>query len=106
MLDLCIFGITKRFLDRAKRLEKVHIQTAHIVSILESFIAAAVPHNNVACSPNAGMSLLMNEDRIVKCNATLYMTRCLLGLTFQQGLLELLPDKEEDEEPSLWEEMV
>jgi hypothetical protein len=39
MLDLCVFGIAKKFIRRANKLEKVNLQTSHIVDILGSFMA-------------------------------------------------------------------
>jgi hypothetical protein len=70
MLDLCMFGVMKRFINCANHPDKVNIQTIHIVSIPESFLSAAVPHNIVAGFGNAGVSLLMDEDRITRCNVT------------------------------------
>jgi hypothetical protein len=43
----------------------------HIVKIPENFATAAVPYNIVAGVRNAGVRLLKDEDRIIKCNVTL-----------------------------------
>jgi hypothetical protein len=62
-------------------------------------MSPAVPHNIAADLPNDSLSLLVNEDGIIRCNMTPYTARGLLGLPFEQGLLELLPEEEGDGKP-------
>jgi hypothetical protein len=59
MLDLCLFCATKKLIARMNKLERVNVQTDHIVRVLEGFMAAAVPHNIVASFRNAGVSLVL-----------------------------------------------
>jgi hypothetical protein len=42
-LDLCLFGITKRAIARANKLDAVNVQTRHNAFVICSFLAAAVP---------------------------------------------------------------
>jgi hypothetical protein len=95
MLDLCIFGLTKRAIMRANRLEKVNIQTDHIVRVLESFMSAAVPHNIIKSFANGGISLILDGDRVIRCQITPHTTRCLLGSPFD---LELPPGTSDDQD--------
>jgi hypothetical protein len=75
MLDLCLFGITKKFLGRANKLEKVNLQTLPIVNLLESFMAAAIPRNVTAAFRNVGLSLVMDPNRVIWCAVTPETTR-------------------------------
>jgi hypothetical protein len=106
-LDLCIFGVTKRFLCRANKLEKVNLQTGHIVNILESFMTAAIPRNIIAAFRNAGISLLMDADRTMRSHITPETTRCVLGSALEQDLNALVSEgeMEEEEEPNIDEYM-
>jgi hypothetical protein len=102
MLDLCIFGVTKKLIFRANKLEKVNLQSDHIVRILDGFMAAAVPHNVVQSFRNGGISLLLDDDRVVRCQVTPDTARCLLGQPFADPLtgLTLVADEEEDGDPN------
>jgi hypothetical protein len=74
--------------------------------MFESSMTTALPKNIVAGLRSAGVSLIRNEDRTIRCNVTAHTARSLLGLPFQQGLLDLLGDEEEDEEPDIDEHML
>jgi hypothetical protein len=109
MLDLCIFGITKKFIRRANKLEKANLQTRHIINILESFMAAAVPRNITGAFRRAGVSLVMDLDRTMRCAITPETTRCVLGSPLVHRLMELVHEEEESEaegeDPNLEEYM-
>jgi hypothetical protein len=95
MLDLCIFGLTKRAIMRTNRLERVNLQTDHIVRVLGSFMSAAVPQNIVKSFANAGISLIFDDDRVIRCQITPRTTRCLLGSPLD---VELPPGTSDDED--------
>jgi hypothetical protein len=63
MLDLCIFAVTKMLIVRVTKLEKVNLQTGHIVRIFDGYMAVAAPHNIVESFKNAGYrrSLMTTE---------------------------------------------
>jgi hypothetical protein len=106
MLDLCIFGIAKKFIKRANKFDKVNLQTAHIVSILESLMSAAVPRNVTSAFRNAGVSLIMDADRTIRCAIMPETARCILGSPFEHGLMQLAQEEEtgrEEGEPNIEE---
>jgi hypothetical protein len=113
MLDLCIFGVTKRLIFKANKLEKVNLQSDHIIRILDGFMAAAVPRNVVASFRNAGISVMLDDDRVLRCKITPETARCLLGTPFADPLAGLeLTDEEEEGDPNvavfavrMWERM-
>jgi hypothetical protein len=74
MLDLCIFGVTKKLIKRANKLEKVSLQTLQIANILENYQAVT------AAFRNAGISLVMDTDRTMRCSATPETSRRVMGL--------------------------
>jgi hypothetical protein len=79
MLDLSIFGVTKRMIARVNKLEKVNVQTTHIHQILQGFYSAATPANIVASFRNAGVSLAIKaETRETICAITPQTARCLI----------------------------
>jgi hypothetical protein len=79
MLDLSIFGVTKRHIARVNKLERVNIQTNHIHEILQGFYASATPANIVASFRNGGVSLFMDvETRAILCKITPDTARCLI----------------------------
>jgi hypothetical protein len=70
-------------------------QTDHIVRVLDGFMAAVVPHNIVANFRNAGVSLLLDDDRVICCTVTPETTRCLFGAPFSARLS--IPEEEEED---------
>jgi hypothetical protein len=52
MLDLSIIATTKRHISRANKLEKVNLESEHIVKVLNGLMAAAVPQHIVMCFRN------------------------------------------------------
>jgi hypothetical protein len=95
MLDLCLFGVTKKLIVRINKLEWVNVQTDHIVRVLDGFLAATVPHNIVASFRNAEASLLLDDDRVIRPMVTPETTHCLLGAPFS-ARLPIPEEKEED----------
>jgi hypothetical protein len=93
-LDLCLFGATKKLIARINKLEKVNVQVNYIVRVVDGLMAAAVPHNIVPSFRNTGVSLLLNDDHVIRCMVTQETTRCILGAPF----LACLPIPEEEEE--------
>jgi hypothetical protein len=96
MLDLWIFGVTKKFLSRVNRLEKANIQTIYIILILDRFMAAAVPYDVVAGFRNAGVSLIMEDDSIIRSNVASHAARCLLESVIWEDLLGLAEQEEKE----------
>jgi hypothetical protein len=84
------------------KLEKANLQTFHLVTILESFMSAAVPRNVAAAFKNGGISLRMNPERTVRCSITPETSQCVIGLPFRDALIE--PAQEEGAEEEAEEE--
>jgi hypothetical protein len=82
MLDLCVFAVRKRLIFRANKLEKVNLRSDHIVRILDEFMAAAVPHNIVANFKNAGISLILDDERVLRSHVSQETARSLFGSAF------------------------
>jgi hypothetical protein len=59
-LDVSTFGVAKAYISRVNKLEKVNIQTDHIVRILKGFHLAASPPNIIATFRNAGISITLD----------------------------------------------
>jgi hypothetical protein len=77
MLDLSVFGITKRLIQRINKLEAVNVQTDHIIRVVNGFMSAAVPKNIVASFRNAGISVKRDESNQIWCHVTPETARCL-----------------------------
>jgi hypothetical protein len=56
----------------------------------------AVPHHRVQSFRNAGFSLILDDDRVIRCDITPNTARCIIGTPFADSLRNL-PEKEEDE---------
>jgi hypothetical protein len=96
MLDLCVFGVTKRLIARTNKLEKCNVQTAHIVSILNGFNAAACPYTIGASFKNAGISLIMDDARTLRCQIRPHTARCLITSSALDARLPEVAEEEED----------
>jgi hypothetical protein len=90
-LNLCIFGITKKLIGRLNKLEKMNVQTAHIVQLVNTFIAAATPSNIIQTFHSASISLVADtiddpKDNQRKpypiCAVIPEMCRCVLSTPF------------------------
>jgi hypothetical protein len=57
MLDLSIFGLTKRQISGLNKMTKKEVQTDHIVSVVDSFFGACTPNNVVQSFRLVGISL-------------------------------------------------
>jgi hypothetical protein len=64
-LDFSLFGLTKRFLARANKLDAVNIQTKHISSVVWAFLAAAVPLNVAKSFTLSGICLVADGDALL-----------------------------------------
>jgi hypothetical protein len=102
MLDLCIFGVTKRVIARLNNRDCRYIQAEHLRKILDSFAQACAPGNVTASFRLGGVSLFLDADRILRCVVTPKTARRVLdiwndhALAFCQGYAE--EDEEEDDE--------
>lgn len=70
MLDLSLFGVTKRAISRLNKCRKRYVQMEHIADIVEGFLKSASPRNIVASFQMGGISLTLNEDLKVFVNVT------------------------------------
>lgn len=77
-LDLSTFGVTKRHIARANRMEAVNLQSRHIAEVVSSFMAAAAPMNVVATFASAGITLFLSPDGKVLCRVCPERARCLI----------------------------
>lgn len=68
-LDVSVFGITKRLIANINRVEKVNIQTEHMIRLVNGFLAAAVPTNIIKSFKNAGISIA-RTGRDIRCKVT------------------------------------
>jgi hypothetical protein len=71
VLDLVVFGITKRDIVRANHMESLSIQTKHVHQVMRSFTAVAVPVNIVKIFRAAGIGEISDESELL----------CKIGLT-------------------------
>jgi hypothetical protein len=66
-------------------LEKVNLQTSHIVTILDSFMPAAVPQNVTAPFCNGGIRLAIEGDRTMRCSMATHIPDAELSQLFDQS---------------------
>jgi hypothetical protein len=62
MLDLSLFGITKRAISKLDKYRKRYIQMEHISDVVEAFLKSASPRNVVKTFEMAGVSLIRDEN--------------------------------------------
>jgi hypothetical protein len=62
MLDLSLFGVTKRAISRLNKKRKSYVQMEHIADILEGFLKSSSPGNIVASFRMGGISLTLDDD--------------------------------------------
>jgi hypothetical protein len=96
VLDLSVFGVTKRIITRINCLEAVNVQSKHISDVVNAFFAAAIPINIVKSFRRAGISLIVDPDEHVICQITPETARCLIE---PEALCQFpaVPDEEDDE---------
>jgi hypothetical protein len=63
-LDGAMFGITKRMLVRANRMNRLNIQTQYVAQVVCVFLSTATPTNITKNFRNSGINLLIDEDRL------------------------------------------
>jgi hypothetical protein len=77
VLDLSLFGVTKRAIARINRMEAANVRSRHIPQVVCGFMSAGVPINIVASCRNAGIGLVVDEG-VLRCRARPDRARCLL----------------------------
>jgi hypothetical protein len=107
-LDVSTFGIAKGYISRVNKLEKVNIQTDHIVRILKGFYLAASPPNIVATFRNAGISVTLDSspDDEPRCvvKVTPETARCVLESVEPEMIIPDESDSDETVEDELFED--
>jgi hypothetical protein len=95
VLDLSVFGVTKRIITRINCLEAVNVQSKHISDVVNAFFTACTPINIVKSFRRAGISLLVDQDERILCQITPETARCLIE---PEALCQLLavPDEEDE----------
>jgi hypothetical protein len=74
----------------------IRVYFDHIIRVLDGFTAAAILHNIIDGSRNAGILLRLDSDRVICCGLTQERARCLVRTRFSGALL--IPAAEKDEE--------
>jgi hypothetical protein len=93
MLDLCLFAVTKRKIEYLNQAIKKTSPIHHIVTVTNGFISAATPENIVASFRNGGVSLVLDDGGLIRCQITPTTARCLL-----QSPIPELPEATDDDE--------
>jgi hypothetical protein len=101
MLDLCLFGITKRLISRLNKAEKINIQSDHIIKIMNSFLSAAVPKTITASFRNAGLELIMDPDRVIRMRVAPEKARCIIDKAVSDLLNPTIQTEYEEEEEDI-----
>jgi hypothetical protein len=69
--------------------------------MLDGYMAAAVPYIIVESFKYAGISLIFDDDRIIRCQITSETARCHIEAPFPDPMAEIqLKDDEEDNDDS------
>jgi hypothetical protein len=102
MIDFCILAVPRRPIFRVNKLEKVDLQSDHIMRTLDGFLAAAVLHSSVERLKNAGILLVMDEDCVLRCPVKPETTQCLRGAPSADHFEGLaLVEEDEDDGPNI-----
>jgi hypothetical protein len=64
-LDVSLFGITKRLLSRANRMEALNVQSGHIAGIVCSFMSATTPLNVIQTFRRAGITVVVDSGSLL-----------------------------------------
>jgi hypothetical protein len=97
VLDLSVFGVTKRIITRINCLEAVNVQSKHISDVVNAFLAISMPINIVKSFRRTGISLLVDQDEHILCQITPETARCLME---PEALCQLSDVPDEDDEES------
>jgi hypothetical protein len=96
MLDLCVFGVTKKLIPRVNKLDnKFNVPPGRMISILTGFHRAVYPSMTTMYFQNAGISL-MDADRVICCKITLGTVRCVINRAGLEILTSVLEPSEEE----------
>jgi hypothetical protein len=98
MLDLCIFGVTKRIIRRMNRVLDVNQQTDHLVKIIESFLRACIPRNIVSSFKKAGISQVLYGDDVLLCHVTPETATSLITGITEPNEFDLEQDDDDEDE--------
>jgi hypothetical protein len=63
MLDLSLFGVTKRAISRLNKCRKRYVQMEHIADIVEGFLKSSSLGNVVASFKMGGISLVLDDNK-------------------------------------------
>jgi hypothetical protein len=102
MLDLSIFGITKRYISDFNKLDSLSIQSMHIAKIYSAFIAAALPHNIVESFRNGGIIVTRSSNSRFEILADIdtNVARCLLEQIEVEEVAQIEENEDIDDENS------
>jgi hypothetical protein len=99
MLDLSIFGATKKLIARMNDNDFHDVQNDHIVKVLDSFASACAPNKIVQSFKLGGLSLLMEEGtRTIRCLVTPETARRVLYVFRDERLRFNMEDFDDDED--------
>jgi hypothetical protein len=100
MLDLSIFGATKRIISRLNRKEFRYIQTDHLRKILDSLAEACTPSKIVGSFRLGGISLFLDADRVMRCLITPKTARRVMHIFGEPTAIyfDVMQEEEEEEE--------
>jgi hypothetical protein len=99
MLDLRVFGGTKRLIARVNKLDtKSNVQPGHMISSITGFHEAAYPSTIAPYFQNAGISL-MDADRVIRCQITPGTVRCVINRAGLE-MLTSMPEPSEEKDSS------
>jgi hypothetical protein len=76
VLNLSLFGVTRRLIVRVNRLDIANIQNFHMAQVACSLMSAANPSNVVQSFKNSGISLITADEQLL-CMVTPETARCL-----------------------------
>jgi hypothetical protein len=100
MLDLCIFGVTKRFLNRLNNQQTKYIQAHHIVKVLDSFHSACCSGNISSSFSMGGISVFLDDEGTTRCRISPQRARRVLNVFIDPELrreaIEQLSDEEDE----------
>jgi hypothetical protein len=97
VLDLSLFGVTKKFLNRLNSGESKYIQANHIIRVLDCFHSAACPGNITGSFRLGGISVML-DDKIPRCIITPQTARRVLHVFVEPELRKEFVDPIEEEE--------
>jgi hypothetical protein len=83
-LDLSLFGITKRLISRANKLESHNVQTEHVCKVLSSFYSASTPLNIIKSFKSAGIGVYF-ENGFLMTRIDRNTARCIIASSIDRN---------------------